>query len=47
VAELESTLSRSLATRVRIAGSAQRGRISIEYYSAEELERLVRRLKGP
>jgi len=46
VNDVETQLSRSLGTRVRVVGSAKRGRILIEYYSAEELEQLITRLRG-
>jgi ParB family chromosome partitioning protein len=39
-------LRESLQTRVRIAGDASRGRIEIEYFGADELERLRERLLG-
>jgi ParB family chromosome partitioning protein len=38
------TLERSLGTRVRIVERGKRGRIEIEYYSQEELQRLYERL---
>ncbi len=38
---LEDTLREALVTRVRIVGSARRGRIEITYSSREELDRLV------
>lgn len=44
--DLQNTLTRSLGTKVRIAGSARKGRIVIEYYSSDELDRLVSILKG-
>ncbi len=37
---LEDVLSEALGTRVTVEGSAKRGKITVEYYSAEELERL-------
>jgi len=45
VADVEKQLMRSLGTRVRLVGSAKRGRIAIEYFSAAELERLLDRLR--
>jgi ParB family chromosome partitioning protein len=39
----EQSMGRSLATRVRIRGSAGRGRIEVEFYSADELNRLIER----
>lgn len=43
---LQGGLMRSLGTKVKIAGSGRKGRIVIEYYSADELDRLVGILKG-
>ncbi len=38
---LAEELQRSLGTRVRIVGRGKRGRIEIEFYSPEELERIL------
>jgi ParB family transcriptional regulator, chromosome partitioning protein len=38
---LEASLQRTLMTRVRITGAGRRGRIEVEYATAEELERLA------
>ncbi len=38
---LEVKLSRTLGTKVRIRGGGRKGRIEIEYYSSEELTRLI------
>lgn len=38
---MESSLSRALGTKVRVRGGAKKGRIEIEYYSQEELTRLI------
>jgi len=38
---VEADLSRTLGTKVRLRGGAQKGRIEIEYYSQEELTRLI------
>ena len=46
VSALEDELMRSLGTKVRLLPKKKGGRIEIEYYSNEELEGLVRRLKG-
>jgi ParB family chromosome partitioning protein len=46
VTALEEDLMRSLGTKVRLIPKKKGGRIEIEYYSNEELEGLVRRLKG-
>jgi ParB family chromosome partitioning protein len=43
---LEEELIRALGTKVRIHTRKKGGRIEIEYYSNEELEGIVRRLKG-
>ncbi|TMA58735.1 MAG: ParB/RepB/Spo0J family partition protein [Deltaproteobacteria bacterium] len=43
---LEQELIRALGTKVRLHPRKKGGRIEIEYYSNEELEGLVRRLKG-
>ena len=40
-APLEASLSRVLGTKVRLRGGARKGRIEIEYYSQEELTRLI------
>jgi ParB family chromosome partitioning protein len=42
--ELERSLMRALATKVRIRGSGKRGSIHIEFYSDAELDRLAQRL---
>ena len=41
VAELESKLAQSLGTKVRIQHKDKRGKIEIEYYSLDELDRLL------
>ncbi len=38
---LETNLSRALGTKVRLRGGVRKGRIEIEYYSQEELTRLI------
>ena len=43
---LEEALSEGLGTRVTVEGSAKRGKIIVEYYSAEELDRLAEILKA-
>ncbi len=43
---LEETLSEGLGTRVTVEGSSKRGKIIVEYYSAEELERLAEMMKA-
>jgi len=41
VADLETRLAQSLGTKVKIHHSGKRGKIEIEYYSLEELDRLL------
>jgi ParB family chromosome partitioning protein len=41
---LEDAIQRALVTRVRLVGSAKRGRIEISYGSTEELDRLAQAL---
>jgi len=43
---LEEELQHLLATRVRIARRQKRGHITIEFYSQEDLERIMSRLRG-
>jgi ParB family transcriptional regulator, chromosome partitioning protein len=43
---LEEQLQQALATKVRISMKKKRGHILIEFYSQEELERIVKALKG-
>ena len=45
VADVEKQLMKSLGTRVRLVGRGQRGRIVIEFFSPQELERLLDRLR--
>jgi ParB family transcriptional regulator, chromosome partitioning protein len=42
---LAEELQRSLGTRVRIVGRGKRGRIEIEFYSPEELDRILELLR--
>jgi len=46
VAMLEEELKRALGTRVRIKAKGAGGRLEIEYYTAEELDRLLDILRG-
>lgn len=41
LSQVSTELSRKLGTKVRCRGSERKGRIEIEYYSKEELERLI------
>lgn len=43
---LNELLTEHLATKVKILGSPQRGRIEIEYYSKEDLERVLELISG-
>ena len=45
VRDAQDELSRALATKVQIKGSLAKGRISIEYYTAQQLEELYEFLK--
>jgi len=44
--EVENDLKRWLATRVRVMKKGKGGKIVIEFYSLEELERILERIKG-
>jgi ParB family transcriptional regulator, chromosome partitioning protein len=44
--QLADTLRRRLQTRVRIAGDAERGRVEIEYFGTEDLDRISGMLLG-
>ncbi len=46
VAILEEQLQHALATRVRISKRKKRGHINIEFYSSEDLQRIVNVIKG-
>lgn len=46
IAVLEDSLQQALATKVRISKRSKRGQISIEFYSQEDLERIVNKIKG-
>ncbi len=46
VADLENKLTRSLGTKVKIQHKDKRGKIEIEYYSLDELDRLLEILMG-
>jgi len=46
VAVIEEELQHLLATKVRISKRKKRGHILIEFYSQEDLERIVNRVKG-
>jgi ParB family chromosome partitioning protein len=43
---LEEELSRRIGTRVRLRGTARKGKVEISYFSDEELDRLCRILSG-
>ena len=42
----EEDLSEHFGTKVTIRKKGRRGKIEIEFYSNDDLERLIRRLKG-
>lgn len=44
LAQAEEQLRRALATKVRIIRRGRRGRIEVEFYSDEDLDRLIRRI---
>lgn len=46
VAVLETQLQQALATKVKIVKRKKRGRIVIEFYSQEDLERIADKLRG-
>ncbi len=46
VAVLEDALQQALATKVRISKRKKRGHILIEFYSQEDLDRIVKAIKG-
>jgi ParB family chromosome partitioning protein len=43
---MENELIQCLGTKVKIAGKGKRGKIIIEFYSPEELERIIEKIKG-
>jgi ParB-like chromosome segregation protein Spo0J len=43
---MEEELQHALSTKVRISKRKKRGHISIEFYSQEDLERIVTRIRG-
>ena len=45
IAAIEEELKRSLGTKVRLVNNGKKGRIEIEYYSLDELDRLLEILK--
>ena len=46
VAILEEQLQHALATKVRISKRKKRGHINIEFYSTEDLQRIVKVING-
>jgi hypothetical protein len=46
IAALEEELQHILATKIRIRKQKKRGHIVIEFYSPQDLERIVNRIKG-
>ena len=47
LAQAEEQLRRALATKVRVIRSGHRGRIEVEFYSEEDLDRLVQKICAP
>lgn len=45
ISEIEEILRDSLGTKVQIKKGARKGKIEIEYYSDEELERIIEKIK--
>ena len=43
-ADIEKKMSSAMGTKVKISDKGNRGTIQIEYYSGEELERIVKKL---
>jgi NAD(P)-dependent dehydrogenase (short-subunit alcohol dehydrogenase family) len=46
-ADLEKRLQQHVGTRVRIVGKASSGKIEIEYFSPEDLDRILQLLRLP
>jgi ParB family chromosome partitioning protein len=46
LASVEEQLRQALATKVRIVRSGRRGRIEVEFYSDEDLDRLIQKICG-
>ena len=46
ISAVEARLRGAFGTKVRVVGGAERGRIEVEYYSAEELEGILLRVEG-
>lgn len=46
IAAIEEELKRSLGTKVRLTNNGKKGKIEIDYYSLDELDRLLEILKG-
>lgn len=46
LAHAEEQLRRALATKVRIVRSGRRGRIEVDFYSNEDLDRLIQKICG-
>ena len=44
--QIRNDLIKWLGTQVKIVSSGKKGRIVIEFYSSEELERIIERIKG-
>ena len=46
-ADLEKRLQQHLGTRVRLTGKAEGGKIEIDYFTAQDLDRILKLLKLP
>ena len=43
---IQENLMQCLGTKVKLSKSGKKGKIVIEFYSPEELERIIERIKG-
>ena len=46
IVRLEEELQRVLGTKVKIDAQKKRGKIVIEYYSLEDLDRILEKIRG-
>jgi ParB family chromosome partitioning protein len=44
--DILENLKRLLATQVRLKGNEKKGKIEIDYYSSEDLDRIIRVIRG-
>ena len=47
IREVEERLIEALGTKVSVRGDSNKGTIAIEYYSLEDLDRILEVLAGP